>query len=174
MISTPIARLSHKQRAVNRAMELRFVQETADCGRGARWRTCSDCRAEAAEKKAEQLERAYPGISKSWRESPPWSAVGFGVVGVSDAVKITAENCVRWECVRTADIPRRRGERANRPKAVSHPRRGERPVGPSEPDIPLNAQTQVPSVIDWPTVDTLRPRWERKITALVSSLSLAR
>ena len=67
MISTPIASLSHKQRAVNRAMELRFDQETADCSCGARWRSCSDCRAEAADKKAEQLERAYPGISTLWR-----------------------------------------------------------------------------------------------------------
>jgi hypothetical protein len=40
MISTPIASLSHKQRAVNRAMELRFDEEPADCGCGARWRTC--------------------------------------------------------------------------------------------------------------------------------------
>jgi hypothetical protein len=31
MISTPIASLSHKQRAVNRAMELRFDHKTADC-----------------------------------------------------------------------------------------------------------------------------------------------
>jgi hypothetical protein len=71
MISTPIASLSHKQRAVNRAMELRFDEETADCGCGVRWRTCSDCRAEAADRKAEQLERAYPGISTLWRDSGP-------------------------------------------------------------------------------------------------------
>ena len=60
--------LSHKQRAVNRAMELRFDHKSADCSCGARWRSCSDCRAEAAKKKAEQLERAYPGISTLWRD----------------------------------------------------------------------------------------------------------
>jgi hypothetical protein len=70
MISTPNASLSNKQRAVSRAMELRFDQEAADCNCGARWRTCSDCRAERAAKKAYQLERAYPGISMLWRESP--------------------------------------------------------------------------------------------------------
>jgi hypothetical protein len=68
MISTPIASLSHKQRAANRAMELRFDHKTPDCSCGARWRSCSDCRAEATKKKAEQLERAYPGISTLWRD----------------------------------------------------------------------------------------------------------
>jgi len=81
MISTPIVSLSHKQRAVNRAMELRFDLETAYCSCGARWRTCSDCRAEAADKKAEQLERAYPGISTLWRDGVIVSSPVFGGVG---------------------------------------------------------------------------------------------
>jgi len=49
-------------------MELQLARDTADCSCGTRWRTCSDCRAEQAEKKAEQLERAYPGISRLWGE----------------------------------------------------------------------------------------------------------
>jgi hypothetical protein len=68
LISTPIPTLSHKSRAIKRAKELQLARDTADCGCGARWRTCTFCKAEKAEKKAEQLERAYPGISKLWRE----------------------------------------------------------------------------------------------------------
>jgi hypothetical protein len=63
IVSTPIASLSHKGRAVKRAKGLRLAEETA------RWRTCSDCKGERAEKTAEQLERAYPGISKLWHGS---------------------------------------------------------------------------------------------------------
>ena len=69
LASTPIASLSRKARAVRRARELWLAQETADCNCGERWRTCSDCRDEQSEKKAEQLNRAYPGISELWRES---------------------------------------------------------------------------------------------------------
>lgn len=66
LISAPITILSHKGRAIKRAMELQFARDTADCGCGARWQTCTDCRAEKAKKKGEQLERAYPGISRLW------------------------------------------------------------------------------------------------------------
>jgi hypothetical protein len=66
MISTPIASLSHKQRAVNRAMELRFDHETADCSCGARLRSCSDCRAEAARRKpsSSNVARGFPLLLK--------------------------------------------------------------------------------------------------------------
>ena len=67
LISTPIASLSCKGRAIKRAKELQLARDTADCSCGARWKTCVDCKAERAEKKAEQLERAYPSISKLWR-----------------------------------------------------------------------------------------------------------
>jgi hypothetical protein len=69
LASTPIASLSHKRRAIRRARELWLAQETADCNCGERRRTCSDCRTEQFEKKAEQLDRAYPGIAELWRES---------------------------------------------------------------------------------------------------------
>src|SRR5271170_7571775 len=67
LISTPIPTLSQKGRAVKRAKELQLAWDTADCSCEARWRTCPDCKAEQAVKKAEELERAYPGISMLWR-----------------------------------------------------------------------------------------------------------
>jgi hypothetical protein len=67
LISAPIEPLSSKGRAVKRAMELQFARDTAECLCGARWQTCPDCKAEKAEKKAEQLERAHPGISRLWQ-----------------------------------------------------------------------------------------------------------
>jgi hypothetical protein len=67
LISAPIEPLSRKGRAIKRAMELQLARDTADCVCGARWQTCTNCRAAQAEKKAEQLERAYPGISKLWQ-----------------------------------------------------------------------------------------------------------
>jgi hypothetical protein len=69
LISAPIERQSAKGRAVKRAMELQLARDTGECLCGARWRMCSDCRAEQSEKKAEQLERAFPGISMLWRGS---------------------------------------------------------------------------------------------------------
>jgi hypothetical protein len=68
LISAPIAPRSPKERAVKRAMELQRARGTAECVCGASWQTCPDCKAAKAEKKAEQLERAYPGISMLWRE----------------------------------------------------------------------------------------------------------
>lgn len=67
LIAAPIEPLSHKGRAIKRAMELQLARDTADCVCGARWQTCIDCRAEEAKKKAEQLEKEYPGISKLWQ-----------------------------------------------------------------------------------------------------------
>jgi hypothetical protein len=67
LISTPMAPLSQKGRAIKRAKELQLGRETADCSCGARWQTCTDCRAEESEKKAAHLERAFPGISTLWR-----------------------------------------------------------------------------------------------------------
>ena len=68
MISTPIVSLSHKQRAVNRAMQLRFDQETADLQLRRAMSIISRLHTKTSEKKAEQLERAYPGISTLWRD----------------------------------------------------------------------------------------------------------
>jgi hypothetical protein len=68
VISTPTASLSRKQRAANWARELRFEQEAARWSCGARLRTCPNSRAAATEKKAGQLEQAYPGISSLWRD----------------------------------------------------------------------------------------------------------
>lgn len=68
LISGPIKPLSHKGRAIKRAMGLQLTRDTADCACGARWQTCPDCRAEKGEKKAFQLERRHPGISKLWRD----------------------------------------------------------------------------------------------------------
>jgi hypothetical protein len=68
MISTPIVSLSHKQRAVNRAMQLRFDQETADLQLRRAMSIRSRLHTKTSEKKAEQLERAYPGISTLWRD----------------------------------------------------------------------------------------------------------
>ena len=71
LVTASMASLSPKARNVKRERELWLSEETADCSCGSRWRTCSDCRAERAEKTAEQLERAYPGISQMWRDSDP-------------------------------------------------------------------------------------------------------
>jgi hypothetical protein len=68
MIATPISSLSHKQRAVNRAMQLRFDQETADLQVRRAMSIISRLHTKTSEKKAEQLERAYPGISTLWRD----------------------------------------------------------------------------------------------------------
>jgi hypothetical protein len=68
MISTPIVSLSHKQRAVNRAMQLRFDQETADLQLRRAMSIISRLHTKTSEKKAEQLELAYPGISRLWRD----------------------------------------------------------------------------------------------------------
>jgi hypothetical protein len=64
MISTPIASLSHKQRAVNRAMQIRFDQETADLQLRRAMSIISGLHTKTSEKKVQQLERAYPGISR--------------------------------------------------------------------------------------------------------------
>jgi hypothetical protein len=69
LISGTIEPRSPKKRAIKRAMELQHARDTAECVCGARWQTCCDCKAEKAEKKAEQLEKAHPGISKLWRGS---------------------------------------------------------------------------------------------------------
>jgi hypothetical protein len=66
LISASLEPLSPKGRAIKRAMELNVARETAECICGARWQACADCKAEKAEKKAKQLEKAYPGISKLW------------------------------------------------------------------------------------------------------------
>jgi hypothetical protein len=68
MISTPIASVSHKQRAVNRAMEIRLDRETADLQLRRAMSIIFRLPSETSEKKAEQLERAYPGISTLWRD----------------------------------------------------------------------------------------------------------
>jgi hypothetical protein len=68
MNATPIVSLSHKQRAVNRAMQLRFDQETADLQLRRAMSIISRLHTKTSEKKAEQLERAYPGISTLWRD----------------------------------------------------------------------------------------------------------
>lgn len=67
LISAPIEPRSPKGRAIKRAVELQVARNMAECLCGARWQTCPDCKAEKAEKKAEQLESAYPGISKLWQ-----------------------------------------------------------------------------------------------------------
>jgi hypothetical protein len=69
VLSTSLATLSHRKRAIRRAKEMSIETETADCSCGERVATCSDCRAGQTEKKAAKLESAYPGISKMWR---PW------------------------------------------------------------------------------------------------------
>jgi hypothetical protein len=66
LISAPIEPQQHKGRAIKRAMELQLARDTAQCLCGARWQTCTDCKAEKAEKKDKQLERTYPGISRLW------------------------------------------------------------------------------------------------------------
>jgi hypothetical protein len=68
MISSPIVSLSHKQRAVNRAMQLRFDQETADLQLRRAMSIISRLHTRTSEKRAEQLEPAYPGISTLWRD----------------------------------------------------------------------------------------------------------
>ena len=68
LISAPIEPKPPKSRAIKRAMQLQFARDTAECLCGAKWQACPDCKAEKVEKKAEQLEKAHPGISKLWRD----------------------------------------------------------------------------------------------------------
>jgi hypothetical protein len=65
IISTPIASVSHKQRAVNCAMDLRFDQETANLHLRRAMSIMVRLHKKTSEKKAEQLERAYPAYRPS-------------------------------------------------------------------------------------------------------------
>ena len=67
LISTPIVSLSHKQRAVNRVVQLRFDQETADLQLRRAMSIISRSHTKTSEEKASS-ERAYPGISTLWRD----------------------------------------------------------------------------------------------------------
>jgi hypothetical protein len=68
LICAPIEPRSTKGRAIKRAMELQRAQATPECVCGEPWQTCPDCKVARAEKTAEQLEKAHPGISKLWQE----------------------------------------------------------------------------------------------------------
>jgi hypothetical protein len=67
LISAPIEPRSRKGRAIKQAMELQRARDAAECVCGASWQRCPDCKAATAEKQANQLDRAHPGISKLWR-----------------------------------------------------------------------------------------------------------
>lgn len=62
LISTPIATLPPKARAVKRAVELRVALAAGDCSCGMRWKTCTKCKVKKFAKTAAHLERAHPGI----------------------------------------------------------------------------------------------------------------
>jgi hypothetical protein len=66
LISAPMEPRSPKGRAIKRAMELQRARDAAECVCGASWQRCPDCKAATAEKQANQLDRAHPGISKLW------------------------------------------------------------------------------------------------------------
>jgi hypothetical protein len=62
LVSTPIANLTPKARAMKRATQLWVAKTAADCSCGTRWNTCSECKSEQSQKAAAHLERAHPGI----------------------------------------------------------------------------------------------------------------
>jgi hypothetical protein len=67
LISAPIELRSPKGRAIKQAMELLRSRDIEECICGSAWQACPDCKTAKAEKQANQLERAHPGISKLWR-----------------------------------------------------------------------------------------------------------
>jgi hypothetical protein len=67
LVCTPLATFSRIRRAVSRANELRLAEGATQCTCGSPRRGFFDCMTEQLEKKAGQLERAFPGISELWR-----------------------------------------------------------------------------------------------------------